>query len=179
MIDRKKVEETIRAEGYDDFKWISGDRVVVSQWVRFKCMYGCDSYGRKGGCPPETPPVAECRELFKEYSDIAVLHFEKSLENPDERRAWSWEINKKLLGLERAVFTAGYQKALILFMDECRGCAECTGSRVTCRNPEFLRPGPEALAMDVFSTVRSVGYPIEVLSDYDKTMNRYAFLLVD
>jgi len=33
--------------------------------------------------------------------------------------------------------------------------------------------------MDVFTTVRSLGYPIEVLSRYDQTMNRYAFLLVD
>lgn len=35
---------------------------------------------------------------------------------------------------------------------------------------------PEALAVDVFSTVRQVGYPIEVLTDYSEAMNRYAFL---
>ena len=28
-------------------------------------------------------------------------------------------------------------------------------------------------------TVRKIGYPIEVLPDYDREMNRYAFLLVD
>jgi hypothetical protein len=41
------------------------------------------------------------------------------------------------------------------------------------------RPTPDALAVDVFSTVRKLGYPIEVLSDYDQEMNRYAFLLID
>jgi hypothetical protein len=35
------------------------------------------------------------------------------------------------------------------------------------------------MAVDVFSTVRSMGYPIEVLSDYRQTMNRYAFLLIE
>jgi len=35
------------------------------------------------------------------------------------------------------------------------------------------------MAIDVFSTVRQVGYPIQVLSDYDQAMNRYAFLLVE
>jgi hypothetical protein len=34
------------------------------------------------------------------------------------------------------------------------------------------------MAMDVFATVKKVGYPIEVLTDYKKTMNRYAFLMV-
>ena len=43
----------------------------------------------------------------------------------------------------------------------------------------LARPSPEALAVDVFGTVRSLGFPIEVLSDYDQTMNRYAFLLVE
>jgi hypothetical protein len=38
---------------------------------------------------------------------------------------------------------------------------------------------PEALAVDVFSTVRQVGYPIEVLTEYPQAMNRYAFLLIE
>jgi hypothetical protein len=35
------------------------------------------------------------------------------------------------------------------------------------------------MAVDVFSTVRKVGYSIQVLADYAQTMNRYAFLLVE
>jgi hypothetical protein len=35
------------------------------------------------------------------------------------------------------------------------------------------------MAMDVFATVRKLGYPIEVLTDYDQAMNRYAFLLIE
>jgi hypothetical protein len=35
------------------------------------------------------------------------------------------------------------------------------------------------MAMDVFSTVKKIGYPIEVLADYDRAMNRYAFLLIE
>lgn len=38
---------------------------------------------------------------------------------------------------------------------------------------------PEVIAADVFSTVKQVGYYIEVLRDYSQTMNRYAFLLVE
>jgi hypothetical protein len=35
------------------------------------------------------------------------------------------------------------------------------------------------MAMDVFATVRKIGYPIQVLSDYSQEMNRYAFLLIE
>jgi hypothetical protein len=38
---------------------------------------------------------------------------------------------------------------------------------------------PEGLAVDVFSTVRKLGYPIQVLPDYKQTMNRYSFLMIE
>ena len=57
-MDRGKIESILRENGYDEFRWISGADVVVSQWPRFKCMYGCPSYGKVGSCPPSVPPVA-------------------------------------------------------------------------------------------------------------------------
>jgi predicted metal-binding protein len=63
-------------------------------------------------------------------------------------------------------------------MDSCYICAKCTGDRQTCKDPESARPSPEALAIDVFATVRKYDYPIEVLTRYDQPMNRYAFLLI-
>jgi hypothetical protein len=35
------------------------------------------------------------------------------------------------------------------------------------------------MAVDVFATVRPLGYPIQVLTRYDQAMNRYAFLLIE
>jgi hypothetical protein len=35
------------------------------------------------------------------------------------------------------------------------------------------------MAVDVFSTVKQLGYPIEVLRGYSEAMNRYSFLLVE
>lgn len=101
------------------------------------------------------------------------------MEKPEDRVAWSREISKELLKVEREVFWTGYHKAFMLYMDECRLCKGCTGTREACVNKEDSRPGPESLAVDVFSTVRSVGYPIEVLRSYDQEMNRYAFMLVE
>lgn len=179
MLNQNKLEEIFRKNDYHDFKWITTDNIVVSQWVRFKCMFGCNSYGKKGTCPPNVPSVQECREFIAEYKHIAIFHFEKELENPDTRGEYSREVNMKLLKLEREVFLTGYQKAFLLFMDECCLCKECPGTRKDCQNMKSARPNPEALGIDVFSTVRNVGYEIEVLTDYSKKMNRYAFLLIE
>ena len=179
-MDNKKELEAIFAEhGYSDYRWLDPAEIVVGQWVRMKFMYGCGSYGRIASCPPTTPAVAECRRFFDEYSRAAVFHFEKAVEQPEARHAWSRETNLALLQLERAVFLAGYPKAFLLFMDSCHLCAECASAREACAQPRRSRPSPEGMAMDVFGTVRRLGYPIEVLNDYDQVMNRYAFLLVE
>ncbi len=147
--------------------------------MRFKCTFGCSSYGKKGSCPPQVPSVEECRAFFKEYSDVVIFHITGKMARPEDRVPWSKEICRELLKIEREVFWSGYHKAFMLFMDECRLCENCSGERESCLNKEDSRPGPESLAVDVFSTVRSVGYPIEVLHSYDQEMNRYAFLMVE
>jgi predicted metal-binding protein len=179
MIDKMAIESIARTHGFEDFRWISGSDVQVRQWVRFKCMFGCGSFGKKGGCPPAVPSISECRELFTEYEHILVLHIAVKLDDPNDRREWSRKKNLSLLPIEREAFLAGHHQALLLFMDECRLCKECPGTREGCLNPAMARPCPEALGVDVFSTVRNAGFPIEVLTGYGQEMNRYAFLLVE
>ncbi len=179
MKDRTELEALFGEHGFTDFRWLDPSDIVVAQWVRVKCAYGCGSYGRIASCPPNTPSVAECRQFFSEYSTAAVFHFEKAVERPEDRHRWSRETNLALLKLERAVFLAGHYKAFLLFMDSCHLCADCASTRQECKNARLSRPSPEGMAMDVFRTVRKLGYPIEVLIDYDQAMNRYAFLLIE
>ncbi|MBW6464173.1 MAG: DUF2284 domain-containing protein [Bacillota bacterium] len=179
IIDHGKLEKIFDVFGFTDYRWIKPPNIEVAHWVRFKCIFGCSSYGKKGTCPPQVPSVEECRAFFNDYSEAVIFHFAKKVEKPKDRVPWSKEVSKKLIKLEREVFWSGYHKAFVLFMDECRLCNECTGTRESCINKDDARPGPESLAVDVFSTVRSVGYPIEVLKNYDDEMNRYAFLMVE
>lgn len=178
MKSRDQFENLFKENGYEDFKWIKSQQIVVSQWVRMKCMFGCNEYGKNACCPPNVPSIPECERFFREYRDIAVFHFEKTVDKPEDRHAWTREVNSKLLELEHAVFVTGYPKTFLLFMDSCCLCKHCAELREQCLNPTSARPTPEAMAMDVFSTVKQIGYPINVLSDYDQVMNRYAFLLI-
>jgi predicted metal-binding protein len=179
MTDRRKLEDVFAKHGFADFRWIDPATIVVAQWVRMKCLYGCPDYGKAGTCPPNTPPVAECERFFRDYSTAVLFHFEKTVAKPEDRHEWTRGINRRLSDLERDVFLAGHVKAFLLFMDTCTLCTPCSGTRAECKDPKRARPSPDAMAVDVFSTILRAGYPIEVLTDYGRAMNRYAFLLVE
>jgi predicted metal-binding protein len=175
---RQTLDAIFKKKGYTDYKWIDPRKIIVAQWVRMKCTFGCGLFGRGGACPPNTPSVAECEQFFNEYSDAVILHFEGAMDKPEDRHTWSSKINAKLVKLEREVFLAGYERAFLLFMDSCSFCKACTGERQTCKEPRMARPSPEAMAVDVYSTVRQYDFPINVRTDYDQKMDRYAFLMV-
>ncbi len=178
-ISRKTLEGLFQKHGYEDYRWVDPKSIVVAQWVRMKCTFGCREYGKSACCPPNVPSVPECRALFREYKAGVIFHFGKKVAKPEDRFAWTRGVNSKLLKLEREVFLAGYYKTFLLFMDSCNLCDACPGVRAECKYPKLSRPTPEAMGIDVFSTVRTVGYTIEVLSDYGQEMNRYAFLLIE
>jgi predicted metal-binding protein len=179
MVDKGLLEKIFRDHGFDDFKWIDTRDIVVAQWVRFRCLFGCPAYGKIGSCPPNVPSIAECREMISEFSEAAVFHFEKALEKPGDRKPWGKAVITKLLETERSVFLAGYYKAFLAPFDACGFCETCTPSRTECKNPRLARPGADALGIDVYATVRNVGYHIQVLKEYTEAMNRYAFLFIE
>lgn len=179
MATKRELEAIFLKRGFSDYRWLDPRRIVVAQWTRLKCMYGCEEYGRTASCPPYVPSVAECERFFREYRRAVAFHFTKKVTRPEDRFAWTRRINLQLLKLEREVFLSGHEKAFLLFLDSCNICSECSGTRETCLKPRQSRPTPEAMAVDVFSTVRPLGYPIEVLARTDQIMNRYAFLMID
>ena len=179
MVNRKKFEERFRRHKFADFRWIDPRKIVVSQWVRMKCAYGCNEYGVTATCPPNVPSVPECERFFMEYKEAVVFHLAKKVHKPEDRFAWTRKINLRLLKLEREIFISGHEKAFLLFMDSCNICPECSGRKEICKKPKMARPTPEAMSVDVYATVRQLGYPIQVLYDYSQTMNRYAFLMIE
>lgn len=179
MVERKRLEEKFLKHNFTDFKWIDPNKIVVSHWVRMKCIFGCNEYSATATCPPNVPSVSECEKFFKEYKEAVIFHFEKKVGKPEDRFIWTKKTNLKLLKLEKEVFLSGYEKAFLLFLDSCNICQDCPGEKEKCKEPKLARPTPEAMGVDVYSTVRQWGYPIEVLSDYSQKMNRYAFLMID
>ena len=178
-MNRKQIESLMSEQGIDDYKWIDPENIVVSQWVRIKCRFGCKEYGNCVACPPNVPSIPECERLFSEFSEVLLFHFKNTLEDPDGRHNWTKEINARLFDIERSVFLSGYHKAFVIYIDPCNICKECVTEISECRHPQKSRPSMEGLAVDVFTTVRKCGYDIQVLSDYDQEMNRFGMLLIE
>lgn len=179
MVDKEKLELIFKKHDYNEFVWMDPKEIVTAQWVRTKCQFGCRNYGVKACCPPNVPPVSECRQFFDDYTAAVIFHFSRAFDKPEDRHEWNRTINQGLLSIEREVFFSGHQKSFLLLMATCSLCKKCAGIKEDCKHPESARPTPEGMAVDVYSTVKKYNLPIQVLTDYSQTMNRYAFLLIE
>ena len=142
MSEQHKLETIFQKHGYSDFKWIDPKEIVVAHWVRMKCMFGCNEYGRVAACPPNVPTVEECQKFFQDYSEAVIFHFARAVAKPEDRHEWTKGLNLKLLDLEREIFTSGYEKAFLLFLDSCGICKSCRDTRAECKEPKLSRPTP-------------------------------------
>ena len=174
----ESVETLAKHYGFKDYKWISGHDVVVKQWVRFSCKFKCPTYGDKPICPPNMPSIHECERFFKEYKHIMIIRFHKKAHHRNDDKAVFKSVDESLIDFEKKLFYQGYYKVMLLPATICARCETCAKIPDQCHHKALSRPTPEALGVDVFETVKKFGYPLEVLTDYNKTMNRYSFMLV-
>jgi predicted metal-binding protein len=175
---KNQIEDYLQENELFDFKWINPKDIIVAQWVRVKCEFGCSDYGL-GTCPPNTPTVQECLEFFKEYDKGLIIRLTKSADKEKYPSDWSKEMTSKLLELERKVFLEGFQKAFLLNQTCCSLCSDCSGNRLDCKDKRKSRPSPEAFAVDVYQTVRNSGLKINVIKENPSEINRIAILLIE
>ena len=82
------------------------------------------------------------------------------------------------LDIESAAFCDGHYFAFALrYCNLCINCAVEKGRK--CPTPKLIRPCEISFGIDVFTTVRRLGLPIEALRDKCDEENRYAFVLID
>jgi predicted metal-binding protein len=184
---------------HEDLRLIPAEIIVVSDWVRLKCRYGCDNYGKHLGCPPFSPTPDETRAVLSEYRYAALASFKVSADpkamGKQSRRALSSsavKMQKIMAELERTAFLAGCYKAFSMSAMPCSLCETCVIEEmhkkdqavfpldgIKCRNKEIMRPSMEACGIDVFKTVRNVGCRPEVLKDTKEDVELYGLILLD
>ncbi len=151
--------------GAKEAKVISASSVVVADWVRLKCQFGCDGYGRSLTCPPYSPTPEVTRRVVSSYKKALLVHGDEYT-----------DIHALIPALEREIFLDGYFKAFGMGAGPCQLCGKCGKF---CRNPEKTRPSMEACGIDVYSTVRANGYPIKVISSANCKGNYYGMVLIE
>jgi predicted metal-binding protein len=184
---------------HEDLKLISSEMIVVADWVRLKCRYGCNSYGTHLCCPPYTPTPQETRAVLSEYRNAVVARFEirseQKMQSKSTVKAFGntvARIHKTIAELERTAFLAGYYKAFAFSGMPCSLCETCVIEEmhkkdqaifdldsVKCRHKEIMRPPMEACGIDVFKTLQNAGYKPHVLGDCSEKVELYGLVLLD
>ncbi len=166
---------------------ITPEKIVVSQWVRFKCRYGCKGYGKHLGCPPYAPAPEETRRMVSEYSRGLLLRFEGVPGHgefgpddiPDDFHPWFADLIRWVNGtvheLEKTAFYDGFYKAFGFGGYPCIWCEHqhCVAEesegivdesiRRKCRHMDLVRPSMEAAGIDVFATARNIGWDLRTI----------------
>lgn len=60
--------------GAEKAKIIDTDTVVVEEWVRWKCLYGCQFYEKDAYHPPFAPDAESTKKVLKEYKKAILLN---------------------------------------------------------------------------------------------------------
>jgi predicted metal-binding protein len=168
LSDKELCDLVKQVTGVIAVRMISTSDVETASWVRLKCQFGCGGYGQCLVCPPFTPTPDQMRVVLDSYSRAILIHFDAET-----------DIKAAVADLERTIFLRGAWKAFGLGAGPCYFCKQCELTSKECRHPEQARPAMEACGIDVFSTVRKAGFPIEVVRNRRQCPNYYGLILVD
>lgn len=163
--------------GADTATPLDAAAVVVAEWVRMKCLFGCYAVGERRTCPPNLPAVSVTERLLSEYSRAILLEVGPLVGRERSSQA-ARALNDVALALERDLFLAGYYRAWSMGAAPCELCDACAQG-AECPTPEHARPSIEGCGVDVFATARNAGRTIEVARHEDDEYRFFALVLVD
>jgi predicted metal-binding protein len=155
-----------RKLGALDARIVTPGHVFTAAWVRLKCQFGCDGYGRALTCPPHSPSPEETRRVLDEYKRLLIVHCAR----------WT-EVDPLVLALERQMFFDGHYKAFAWGSGPCRLCRTCRLEG--CVHADRARPSMEAAGIDVFRTARGAGFPIVVVRTREETADYFGLVAVE
>lgn len=162
--------------GLEGAKVIDPHSVVTAEWVRMKCQFGCPGFGKTLCCPPFSPTPEATRKILDSYQKVILLH--QQIKTSEKRGEITKNFNGVIVDLELEIFLDGYFKAWSMVSGPCRLCKECD-TQSHCKHGYRARPSMEACGIDVFTTVRQNGFPIEVVRTQEDILNIYGLILVE
>jgi predicted metal-binding protein len=157
--------------GAADAKLIKAGDIIVSDWVRLKCQYGCGGYRKRLTCPPYSLKPEESKRIPEGYEWAMLSKFDPRRPDCEWRSP-----HEAAVELEREAFPEGYYSAFGLACGPCPYCDECNLEK--CVHPDLARPSMEACGTDVYATVRRAGFDLEVVKSRDEKPTYFGLLLV-
>lgn len=119
----------IREKGGDATP-IAEAKIVTGEWVRMKCLFGCNGFGRRFSCPPYTPTPAETQVMLDGYSHALLVRFDGDVGETTPERLVSREMTRyvqtEMFALEEMAFHDGFYKAFGYTGHQCGWCGKST-----------------------------------------------------
>ncbi len=179
-----KLTEVAKSAGAEARRVDASD-VVVAEWVRYKCAFGCKGFGKHFSCPPYVPSPEDTRRLLKEYKTGLLLRFVgvpdmKSIDpdkipedfHPMYEKLILW-VHDTVWKLEKTAFYDGFYRAIGLGAYPCIYCEHCVAEESSgpvdmsmkrlCRHMDKVRPSMESVGMDVFATAKNAGWDMSTI----------------
>ena len=184
----KELDTLALEGGATAVKLISPQDVVVAQWVRTKCQFGCRHFGKRFTCPPYSPTPEETAKTLQSYHQALLVEF-ANLDREQLRHEPKKNMVANVLGsMERAAFLSGCERAFAYEAGPCVLCPECPAEKLEnpnlfckkeCRRPKEARPAMEAAGIDVYSTVRRAGFEVHVVTDRAELFKCFGLVLLE
>jgi predicted metal-binding protein len=157
-----------RQEGFQGATIVKAAQVVTGSWVRKKCQYGCDRYGKGLQCPPYGMKSINTRKMIDSYSWGILV----------EGMPPGQDFHDKLLALEKRAFLSGYHKAFAFTAGHCPVCNTCPNEG-GCRFPNKARPSMEASGIDVYATALQAGIFLQPVQDNMQYVKYIGLLMLE
>ena len=174
--DLKPIADKALSWGVLDVRCIPTRSIVVAEWVRLKCRYGCPNYGRRLDCPPNEFTLDLTRRLLAEYRRALVLQLRRLARSQPEGSGLVHRV-------ERELFLSQFYRAFAIGAGSCGECVdECVREAGRCPQPHRIRPAGESMGIDWFATLRNAGWDLRVLPDRQQAGGlppSYSLVLVD
>jgi len=171
----KKYVEQALAAGADEAKIVPVANVKTAEWVRLKCQFGCDGFGKGLCCPPRTPTPEQMKRVLADYRRALIYSY---VCTPSDYRPKRRRMRRLVAELERTAFLDGLYKAFGLADGPCRLCRTCDVTS-DCRHPEDARPSMEGCGIDVYATARNSGIELDVATRRDGPSKHINLILLD
>jgi predicted metal-binding protein len=155
--------------GATEAKIIAAHETVLDERVILKCQVPlCNEYGNHLLCPPNSPSLAQFREVLKEYSNALLIQIrtpadQLGSESEEGRKkaiyARGNELHEIINVVETAAQELGFTFAAGFIGGACKLCDPCVGvkSGKACKYPFKARPSMEAVGIDVHLTAQRAG----------------------
>ncbi len=158
----------VKSLGFEELIPIAPDQVVLSEFAKSKCSFGCRSSHQKECKDNDLYPVKRTASLLADYSRAYLL---KSQPPTDV-------FQRKALQAEALAFKEGFYKAFVFWAGPCSICPNCDKTQ-PCNNRKHKRPSMEGAGIDVYATVAQVGENMHTLKEMGEYIKYYALLLLE